>query len=86
MNRKQIGRGLKIIYLKITLPIRFYRSVRLIRECVMTIREASTAMEYSFKKINTKLSFKRAVETITELSHFHKKIERALAFLKGIGL
>ena len=89
MNRKQIGRGLRIIYLKITLPIRFYRyyrSVRLIRECVMTIREASTAMEYSFKTINTKLSFKRSVETITELSHFHKKIERALAFLKGIGL
>jgi len=86
MNRKQIGRGLKIIYLKITLPIKFYRSVRLIRECVMTIREASTAMEYSFKTINTKLSFKRAVETITELSHFHKKIERALAFLKRVGL
>jgi len=86
MNRKQIGRGLKIIYLKITLPIRFYRSVRLIRECVMTIREASTAMEYSFKTINTKLSFKRSVETITELSHFHKKIEKALAFLKIVGL
>ena len=86
MNRKQIGRGLKIIYLKITLPIRFYRSVGLIRECVMTIREASTAMEYSFKTINTKLSFKRSVETITELSHFHKKIEKALAFLKMVGL
>lgn len=86
MNRKQIGRGLKIIYLKAMLPIRFYRSVRLIRECVMTIREASTAMEYSFKTINTKLSFKRSVETITELSHFHKKIEKALAFLKMVGL
>lgn len=86
MNRKQFGKALKIIYLKITLPIRFYHSVRLIRECVMTIREASTAMEYSFKTINTKLSLKRAVETIIELSHFHKKIERALNFLKGVGL
>ena len=86
MNRKQFGKALKIIYLKITLPIRFYRSVGLIREYIASIREASTAMEYSFKTINTKLSFKRAVQTITELSHFHKKIERALAFLKGIGL
>jgi hypothetical protein len=86
MNRKQIGRGLKIIYLKITLPIKFYRSVGLIREYIASIREASTAMEYSFKTINTKLSFKRSVETITELSHFHKKIEKALAFLKIVGL
>jgi hypothetical protein len=43
-------------------------------------------MEYSFKTINTKLCLKRSVETITELSHCHKKIERALNFLKGIGL
>ena len=86
MNRKQIEKALKIIYLKITLPIRFYRSFKLIRECVMNIREASTSMEYSFKTINTKLSFKRSVETITELSGFHRKIEKALTFLKKVGL
>jgi len=86
MNRKRIGRGLKIIYLKVTLPIRFYRSVGLIRECVASIREASMAMEYSFKKINTKLSFKKSVETITELSHFHKKIEKSLVLLRRMGL
>jgi hypothetical protein len=86
MNHKQIEKALKIIYRKITLPIKYYRSLRLIRECVTSIREASVAMEYSFKTINTKLSFKRSVETITELSHFHKQIERALAFLKMVGL
>lgn len=86
MNRKQIGKGLKIIYLKVSLPIRFYRSVGSIRECVASIREASTAMQYSFKEIDTKLSFKRSVETITELSHFHKKIEKALVLLRKVGL
>jgi len=86
MNCKQISMGLRIIYLKITLPIRFYRSVGLIREHVASIREASVAMQYSFKKIDTKLSFKRSVETITDLSHFHKEIERALALLRRIGL
>ena len=86
MNRKQIGMGFKILYLKITLPIRYYRSLKLIRECVTNIREASVAMEHSFKTINTKLSFKRSVETITELSSFHRRIERALTFLKNVGL
>jgi len=86
MNHKQIWRGLKIIYLKVTLPIRFYRSVGSIREHVASIREASTAMQYSFKTIDTKLSFKRSVETITELSRFHKKIEKALGLLKKVGL
>ena len=86
MNSKQSWKALKIIYLKITFPIKFYRSFGLICECIMSIREASTAMEYSFKTINTKLSFKRSVETITELSRFHKKIEKALAFLKIVGL
>jgi len=86
MNRKQLGKALKIIYLKITFPFKFYRSLGLIYECIASIREASTAMEYSFKTINTKLSFKRLVETITELSHFHKEIEKALAFLKMVGL
>jgi hypothetical protein len=86
MNRKQIGRGLRIIYLKITLPIRFYRSVGLIREHVASIREASVAMQYSFRKIDTKLSLRRSVKTITELSHFHKEIEKALTLLKKAGL
>ena len=86
MNRKQIEKALKIIYLKITLPIRYYRSLRLIRECVASIREASVAMQHSFLRIDSKLSFKKSVETITELSHFHKQIERALAFLKMVGL
>lgn len=86
MNCKQIGRGLKIIYLKVSLPIRFYRSVGLIRECIASVRESSVAMQYSFRKIDTKLSFKRSVETITELSHFHKEIEKALVLLKRVGL
>jgi hypothetical protein len=86
MNHKQIWRGMKIVYLKVSLPIRFYRSVGLIRECVANVREASTAMQYSFKKIDTKLSFKRSVETITDLSHFHKEIEKALVILKKVGL
>lgn len=86
MNRKQIGRGLKIIYLKVTLPIRFYHSVGSIRDHVASIREASTAMQYSFKKIDTKLSLKKSVETITDLSHFHKEIEKALGFLGKVGL
>jgi hypothetical protein len=81
-----MGRGLKIIYLKVTLPIRFYRSVGSIRECVASIRNASMAMQYSFREIDTKLSFKRSVETITDLSHFHKEIEKALAVLKKAGL
>lgn len=86
MDCRQIGRGLKIIYLKIILPMRFYRSVGSIRESIANIREASTAMRYSFKKIDTKLSFRRSVETITDLSHFHKEIEEALGFLKKVGL
>lgn len=86
MNHRQMGRGLKIIYLKVTLPIRFYRSVGSIRECVASIRNASMAMQYSFREIDTKLSFKRSVETITDLSHFHKEIEKALAVLKKAGL
>lgn len=86
MTNGQIRRGFKIIWLKITLPIRFYNSLRLVRESVSHIRESSAAMQYSFRQIDTKLSLKRSVETLTDLSHFHKEIEKALSSLKGIGL
>lgn len=86
MTNGQIRRGFEIIWLKITLPIRFYNSLRLVRESVSHIRESSMAMQYSFRQIDTKLSLKRSVETLTDLSHFHKEIEKALSSLKGIGL